>query len=192
MNTTLKTVFLIVLLATSAIAKDQDIVINCTIGKGASALTFPATSTQPKREVTLRATKEFLYPTKWELPQESTNSEGAKIITPVTPLEFERAETGWIVKCSTERLEGGMIRITGVATFTEPELRQAVHGEQSRPIYAQGDRKMLLTENKGESAIFRSSSTHFQVFAQPGKQYDFNVAKLDKAVPLTLTCNSQK
>jgi len=192
MNTTLKVVFVTALLATSAIAKDQDVVIKCAIGKGTSAFALPVASTQPNREVTLRATREFRYPSKWDLPQESTNSEGAKIILPVKALEFERVEAGWIIECSTEKIEGGLIRVTGVATFTEPELRQAVHGEQSRPIYAQGDRKVLLTENKGESAVVRSSSTRFQVFALPGKQYEFNVAKLDKTIPLTLTCSYQK
>lgn len=188
MNTTIKLAAIVLLSASSAFAKDSKFVIKCVIGD----LALPPVLAEASQQVVLRSVREVRFPTEWDLPnlpRESADSDGVKElipVSPVTPLTFEMVESGWIIKCTAERIEGGLIRVVGIATFTDLDFKQAVHGEHSGPIY---HKKILMTENKGPSAIVHSSSTHFQVFALPGKQYKFKVARLNKNVPLTLTCD---
>lgn len=189
MNSAIKLTILLLLFASTGFAEDKSFAIKFSIGKGSDALSLPEVFAKPTGNVIIQQIREFRFPSKWELPNESVNAERQKYIVPVTPLEFEQVNAGWTIECKGEEIEGGLIRLTGVATYVEPELKQAVHGERSAPIYASEPKKILLTENKGESAIVRSSATHFQVFAALSKEYEFDVAKLDRSIPLRVTCN---
>ena len=162
---------LAVLLPSAAIAKDKDIIkIQFVIDRGKDMISSPSISVESGRKVTVEIAREVQFPTEWDLPREETNlPETKKIISPVTPLEFQHAKSGLIIECCADRTEKGMIRVAGVVTFSDVELRQAVHGEQSGPIYSK-DKSVLLSANKAKSGVVRSSSTYFQVFALPGKK----------------------
>jgi len=180
------------LMLSSLLAKDRDIVIKCTIDKGKDIFSFPSTATIQGKEVTLKATRDLHVPSQWALPEESVNSEGQTIMMPVTPTAFETVDAGWIIHCRPEEMDKGLIRLSGVITFSQPELAQAVHGEYAGPIFSKANKEILLTENKAESAITLSSTTRFQLFAEPGKQYKFSVRKLNKTVPIVLNCDFKK
>jgi len=173
---------LLVALSFPALA-ERPILIKCVVGSGKDALVFGPS----KSPMEASATKEQRYASSFDLPKLEKNSEGQQIVFPITPLSFEVIPTGWSMQCAAEPL-GDLIRLNGAITYTEPELTQAVFGEHSGRIYAPGKKKVLLSENVSRTATVHSSSSPFQVFAVPGKEYEFKIRRLNKWVPCRISC----
>lgn len=166
-----------------AFAELRDIAIKCSVGTGKEALIFgPA-----KAPMKASTAKEIRFATMWDLPRQTRNFEGLPIIQPLTPLAFETAAPGWEIRCAAEPV-GNLIRLTGVIAYSEPELTQGVFGEQSKPIFTP-DRKTLLTENVSKTVTLHTSSSPFQLFAVPGKEYEIKIRQLDKWVRCRITCD---
>lgn len=175
--------FLFLLLAFPALvhAASENLVVRCVIGKGSEEVPMAAVVAL-KRTTTVEVVKEVRFPKEWALPIETKPAEGEKVVTPVTPLSFDTMKSGWVVKFSADRV-GELIRLSGEATFAEPEFTRGVYGEQSGPVYSTGDKPILLTENKSRTVAVQSSTTPFQIFATPGKTYELKVKQLGKWLP---------
>lgn len=167
----------------TAFAEQREIVIKCVIGKGNDSLVLGPSKSPMKAA----ATKEIHFATEWDLPKKIKNAEGYTTYQPLTPLAFETANAGWQVQCVADTV-GNLIRVTGSAAFSEPELTQAVFGEQSGPIYSPEKKNVLLTPNVSKTVSLHSSNTPFQVFLTPGKEYTFKIRRLDKWIPCKITC----
>ncbi len=115
MNSANKLTILLLLLASTGFAEDKSVTIKFSIGEGSDALTLPEATAKPTGNAIFQQIREFPFPSKWELPSESENSEGQKYLVPVTPMEFEQVNVGWTIECKSEEIEGGLIRLTGVA-----------------------------------------------------------------------------
>jgi hypothetical protein len=193
MKTTLTLITIAALTLSSAFANDADIVVKCTIGKGKDSISLPETTGKQNKELIIQATHEMPIPTKWDLPQWGSSAERQKtVVVPITPIEFETIQSGWTIRCSGDTVDGDLIRLVGVASFLESQLTQAVHGEQSGPIYSPDGKKTILTPNKAQSAATLLSATRFQLFAKPGKEYEFTVKRLGQSIPLRISCSFKK
>lgn len=183
MNTTRATLLLLAVTLIPVLAGEHDILVKCTIA-GEKEMQFATTKTP----VNVSQTDEVPFATEWDLPKETTNSEGHAIVVPVTPLAFERMNAGWELRCSAVTV-GDLIRLTGTATFTEAEFTKGVFGEKSGPIYSPEKKKVMLTPNESKTASVLSSTSHFQLFAIPGKEYEIKVRRLNKWVTCRITCD---
>jgi hypothetical protein len=192
MNSTIKHVVLILCFASSLYAEAPQIAIKCSIGKDSKALSLAEAVAQQNSAVQIKIVEELRFPIKWSLPKKFNNSEGEIGYTTSGPLEFDRVDSGWTINCRAESIEGGLIRVSGTVTFTEPEFKQAVFGEHSSPVKLTDGKTTVTVPNESLSAIVHSSSTPFQVFALPGKTYEFKVARLNKTVPFIIECNLEK
>lgn len=168
----------------SALAAPEDIAIKCSIGTGKDSIVFgPAKSPIEKSNTT-----EIRFAKTWEKPRLVRNPEGQLIVQPLTPLAFEAANSGWEIKCSAEPA-GDLIRLTGSITYSKPELTQGVFGEQSQPIYSPEKKGLLLSENVSRTVTMHSSTSPFQLFAKPGKEYEIKIRQLGKWVRCRITCD---
>lgn len=168
----------LVFLISSPLANGSDFFIKYVIGKGKGSTAFPVLSVPGNGVATAQMNVPLNFVTKWDLPGKGKTPDGIKMALPPTPKEFRTAKSGWIIECKAEPMEGGLVRITGMATYSEPERTQGVYGEHSWP--------------KADSFVMHSSATPFQVFALPGKPYMIEVKALNKTMPLNLTCSYQK
>ena len=193
MKTTLILLTIATLTLSPTFAKDAEIVVKCTIGKGSDSISLPETTGKQNKEIVIQRTREMPIPTKWDLPQWGEAAQRQKsVVIPITPTEFETIRPGWTVRCSGDAVGRDLIRLAGVVSFLEPQLGQAVHGEQSGPIYSPDDKNIMITPNEAPSSTTFSSETRFQVFAKPGKEYEFTVKRLGESVPLRVTCSFKK
>ena len=157
------------------------------IGKGKNALPFPLVASPLHTEsVTRTATREILFPTKWVLPSKK-EMEGNQIIVPLIPTDFEKEPVGWAVRWSADMADG-LILLTGVVEFTDMIPTKGVYGEQSGPVYSGGKPRVLLTKNVTKTMGTSKTATPFQINALPGKTYEIKVKRLDKWVPVSVTC----
>lgn len=182
MKTSPLIVFLFVAASFSAFA-ERPILIKCVIGSGKDARVFGPS----KSPLDASATKEQRYASSWNLPKLAENAEGQPIIQPITPSSFEVVQSGWSMHCAAKPT-GDLIRLNGTITYSEPELTQAVFGEQSGRLYARGKKNVLLSENVSRTATMHSSSAPFQVFAVPGKEYEFRIRRLNGWIPCRISC----
>jgi hypothetical protein len=193
MKTALTLITIAALTLSPTFAKDADIVIKCTIGKGKDSISFPATTGKQNKELTLQATREIPIPTKWDLPHWGNGADRQRtVVIPITPIEFETIQSGWTIRCSGDTVDRDLIRLVGVVSFLESQLAQGVYGEQSGPIYSPDNTKIMLTPNKAQSAATILSETRFQLFAKPGKEYEFTVKRLGQSIPIRITCSLKK
>jgi hypothetical protein len=166
----------------SARAEQKSINVRCIIGNGKNAITLQ--SANPHE---LAATKTVHSPTEWDLPVLKPLPDGP-LIVPLTPNQFKAIETGWTIQFSAEPV-GDLIKFIATATYIKPDLKKAVYGEHSTPIYSTDKKKILLSENKAQSISTLSSTYQFQIFAKPGQKYDVELRQLDKWVPAHITCD---
>jgi len=168
----------------SALAGAGDISIKCSIGTGKDTIVFgPGESPMEKSNTT-----KILFARTWEKPQLVRNPEGQLTVQPLTPQAFETANSGWDIKCSAEPV-GDLIRLIGSITYSEPELTQGVFGERSQPIYSSAKKGLLLSENVSRTVTMHSSTSPFQLFAKPGKEYEIKIRKLGKWVRCRIVCD---
>jgi hypothetical protein len=192
MKTTLTLIALAATFTLSAPASEPLIGVKCVVGSPDNTTSLPTAHVKSGSTAKITSAESLRFPTKWDLPKEGVNDEGQKFIVPVTPTEFESIDPEWSIEYTSEQIENGLIRIVGVVTYQKPELQQAVHGERAAPIYSPDDSSVLLTENKAQGAVIQSSATRFQLFAKVGKEYTFDVRKLNEVVPITMSCSINK
>jgi hypothetical protein len=166
--------------------KGEGIKIDMRIKLGGDIVALPTRIVSENTPFTIRATRELRYPTRWDLPQKR-----GEIVVPVTPAAFRKTDLGVTFTCLADSTDG-LIRLSGTAVFTDFErMVQSVYGENSKPIRSR-DGKVLLTENKGMAPTTVSSTSQFQVFAIPGKKYEFKIKRLNKWIPCFVTCSFTK
>lgn len=176
----------------SAVAKQREVTLKCIVGKGKDSLALPAVSTPLDKKATIQMTRELHVPVLWSPPVQSVGSKGTESFLPATPLEFEKVHPGLVIQCRVDETKEGLLRISGTATYSEVELAPALHGEKSGPLYSSQGKKAMLTPNKADSSVVLSSATRFQLFAMPGKTYEFKIRRFNRKIPIRLTCDYKK
>lgn len=155
-----------------------------------AALTTPATDTGAKTctiDVTdigsltlslggagdrIRNGREFIFPTEFDPPQAT-----AAGVTPTSPTGFEMVNTGWTLDLKAER-HGKLVAIVGAADYVEVAMAPGGYGAVAGSIHSeQGD---VVTENKVDLPIVKTSSTRFHLFAESGKSYEVTLHRGNK------------
>jgi len=179
------TLILSALIAVSSV-KGKDIKIDMHMKLGGDTVALPTKIVSDNTPFTIEAIRELRYPIRWDLPEK----DGDRVI-PITPSAFGKTDLGITFTCLADSTDG-LIRLSGTAVFTDFEkMVQSVYGENSKPIKS-ADGKVLLTENKGTTATTVSSTSQFQIFAIPGRTYEFKIKRLNKWIPCLVTCSFTK
>ena len=154
----------------------------------------------PEKPATLEFIREARYPIEFDPPQVTDLALAAKGkggIVPQTQRAFETTNTGWTITLEA-RPGPKMITLIGKASYTEVELVQSVHGEGAGPIMREFTDKRgkkqseVISPNVGRSAVSKTTSSNFQVYATPGKVYKVPVRRGEKVVQLEVSCDLAK
>ena len=135
-----------------------------------------------KFQMQMEAGRALSFPTEFDPPRPA--GENLAYAVPVSPRAFETVNTGWTVRLSGKP-HGQLIEITGAADYTEAESLPGGYGEVAGPIYnARGE---TVTINKLQQPRLQTTTTHFHVFALPGKSYEILLYRGRKAEKHTVT-----
>lgn len=161
----------------------QDIKIQLTIFNEKKTVISYTKIVKPHSPFTVRIVRDFYNPTRWNPPKVND-----RIFSPVTPEQFEKTNIGITMDCAADSIDG-LIRLTGKATVADfQELVQSLYGEHSKPV-KDPTGKLLLSENKAQAITTVSTTSNFQVFAKPGKQYKFRIKHLKKWILCRVVCS---
>jgi hypothetical protein len=131
----------------------------------------------------IQSTREFRYPIEFEPPK--ANPDGATLAVPTTPKAFETTNTGWIIELKA-RPAGKLIAVAGKADCTEfVGFTDTAYGALAGPIY--DDKGKLITPNVMHQPKFKTITSRFYIFAEPGEPYEITLYLNDKPEKHTLT-----
>jgi hypothetical protein len=156
----------------------------------------PSVTTNPGQTASLEATRDFIYPVDFNLPdapkdkvaKAKLENKGAYPVTPTTPKEFVKKPTG-VLLTITPRFEGGLVVLKGELTVTEFDgFTQAVGEVVARPIINSKEDPVVLTPNLVKAPMMREAHTPIFVAALPGKTYTMQVAGAHGPMLVDFTC----
>ncbi len=129
---------------------------------------------EPKGQI--ESGRDLIFPTAFDPPQAAAN--GAPVLTPTTPTEFETLTTGWTIRLSAKP-QGKLITVYGVADYVQAELVPGGYGAIAGPIY--DEQGGVITPNKLDQPRLQTTTTRFNVFAVPGESYEVLLYRGNKA-----------
>lgn len=175
-------------LASAAFADNEQVTIATQLAGTTKEkpLSLPSAMAAANKTVSVESTKDFNFPTQYN-PPKKFQQDDKTLVQPMTPSGFENARPGWKFTY-TSFMDNGVVTIVGTASYTDAKIGKGVYGENSGPIYSDASKKVMLTNNTGNSASTLTSTTHFQVFAKPGQKYVVKLRKLDQWVDCTISC----
>lgn len=144
---------------------------------------------QSNSSATISSCKNFFSPTEFDKPEMIRGKDGSVTCIPIFPKQFQQSNLGWKLTYKVSE-QNGIIVLVGTAVYSEASLANAVYGEFSGPIYETvKGKKVKMSENIARSGALDTSTTHFQLFAKPGKSYTVQLKKINVWVPATITCD---
>lgn len=188
MKKTILPLLVLLTLGSTAFAGTEQVIIATQIpgAKKEKPLDLPSAMGAANKTVSVESTKDFNFPTGYN-PPKKFQQDGKTLVQPMTPSSFENARPGWKFTYTSFE-DNGVVTIVGQASYTDAKIVKGVYGENSGPIYSDASKKVMLTNNTGNSASTLTSTTHFQIFAKPGQKYTVKLRKLDQWVDCTITC----
>lgn len=146
---------------------------------GEKAVGFPAKTVRLGDDFTIRSTREFVYPSVYELPAVSGIN-----FTPATPSNFETIHTGVTMNLKTEA-KGPLIVIGGKVDVVKFDRFIRMGGELGRPIADESGKQ--IWENRTEMPAIRSFMTPVYLAAKPGAPVSFEIDHPKKGTRVTVT-----
>ena len=148
----------------------------------------------------LEQVRVFPYPVDFDAPEniKTTTYHDQPVIAvlPTTPTNFARENLGWRVTIMAEKGKAGIVKLSGVASFTSGTFSHGVYGENSGPIYKDVKNPQtgkvehaLISKNESHLPIFQTSVTPFFVFAKPGQSYVVKLQAGADLVEATIRCD---
>lgn len=146
--------------------------------------------TRPGKEAKLAMTKEFIYPSAYQLPEVSTLKIPASTsprpypVTPSTPKDFVTKDLGY-TGAFTVKPEGGFLVIKGMLSNERFVGFSRAPGEAISPI-RDAETRVILTENRVELPNFVRSETPIFVAGLPGVGHKIELPGIDGSVTITV------
>jgi hypothetical protein len=145
---------------------------------------------RPGKEAKLAMTKEFTYPSAYQLPEFSTLKVPASVsprpfpVTPSTPTDFVTKNLGY-TGAFTVKPQGGFLIIKGTLMNEKFTGFSRAPGEAISPIQ-DADSRVILTENLVELPNFIRSETPIFIAGLPGVGHTIELPGVKGSV--TITC----
>lgn len=167
--------------------------ISCRLVDANGAVTqFPVMTATPGQEISVKTTRELIYPTQFDLPSTaSRGSEGtgaAFPITPTTPTVFDVRELGSRLSL-TARSRGAFVEISGALISETFTLSSRGAGEALSPI-TDTKRRFLFTENKVLMPQIKRIETLILVVGLPATAHTVHLE--EQNADLIITCEAIK
>lgn len=146
---------------------------------GEKTVTFPTKTVRVGEEFTIRSTREFNYPAKYQLPGVSKNG-----VEPATPEKLETINTGITLDLKTEA-KGPLVLISGKTEVVKFDHFVTMGGEVGKPIA--DDKGRVISENRIEMPAIRTFMTPVCVAAKPDKPTTFDIDHPTRGSQVTIT-----
>lgn len=143
--------------------------------KDAVLMTAPSVTTRNGQHAIVETVREFIYPTQFEPPQWSTSTkqpDGVMTypVTPTTPIAFDMRPVGLRIEFEPEIIGGGSLQLSVAPelTFFEGYVNfgSPIHATAKNALGAPVE--VLLTENKIEQPVFRTTKCQTSVVIKDG------------------------
>ena len=146
---------------------------------GEKTLGFPAKTVRVGEDFSIGSTREFVYPSGYELPAVSKTG-----VEPATPTNFETINTGITMNLKTEA-KGPLLVIGGKVDVVKFDRFIRMGGELGRPIANESGK--MVSENRMEMPAIRSFMTPVYLTAKPGAPVSFEIDHPKKGTQVTIT-----
>ncbi|RBP37701.1 hypothetical protein DES53_11383 [Roseimicrobium gellanilyticum] len=153
---------------------------------------FGTVTAKAGRVVVVNATREFIYPTEFDLPEtlrpEEGQGDGSKSgafpVTPSTPKAFATRDIGDVLKISAKP-KGAFLELQGSLSTTSASLTSRSRAEAVSPI-SDAKKQCILTDNKVLQPEFKTTESLIYSAGLPTSEH--RIALQDGKSTLVVKC----